>query len=258
MNRAYHKEREQLQNLVLEFADTFALDESELSSTDLVTNVIDTGDTMPIKQHPKRIPFALRDGVDRLVKEMLNQGVVTPSKSPWASPVVLVAKKDGSTHFCADYRHLNSVTKTDVFPLPRVDDSLDLLSNSQYFTTLDLAASYWQVLVDPKSHKKTAFVTHSGLFEFSVMPFGLKNVPVTFQRLMETVLSGLICNICLDYLDDIVVTGRTFAEHLQNLRKVFVRLRDANLRLKPLKCHLAMKKVEYLVFMSRVLALLLI
>ena len=134
------REQEQLQNLVLEFADIFALDESELSSTDLVTHVIDTGDTVPVKQHPRRIPFALRDRVDQLVKEMLDQGVVTPSKSPWASPVVLVAKKDGSTRFCVDYRRINSVTKTDVFPLPPVDDSLDQLSNSQYFTTLDLAA----------------------------------------------------------------------------------------------------------------------
>ena len=104
------------------------------------------------------------------------------------------------------------------------------------------------MLVDLKSREKKAFVTHSGLFEFSVMPFGLKNAPATFQRLMETALSGLILIVYLDYLDDIVVTGRTFAEHLQNLRKVFVRLHDANLHLKPLKCHLAMREVEYLGF----------
>ena len=150
--------------------------------------------------------------------------------------------------FCVDYRRLNAVTKTDVFPLPRVDDSLDQLSNSRYFTTLDLAAGYWQVLVEPKSREKTAFVTHSGLFEFSVMPFGLKNAPATFQRLMETVLSGLIRHVCLDYLDDIIVTGRTFEEHLANLHSVFLRLRDARLKLKPRKCFLAMKEVEYLGF----------
>ena len=102
------RECEQLQNLVLEFADIFALDQSELSSTDLVTHVIDTGDTVPIKQHPRRVPFALQDQVDQLVKEMLDQGVVTPSKSLWASRVVLVAKKDGSTRYCVDYRRLNS------------------------------------------------------------------------------------------------------------------------------------------------------
>ena len=239
-------EMEHLKSLVHEFADVFALGPTELGTTDLVTHVIDTGDNSPIKQPPRRIPFALRDKVDQLVKEMLDQGIVTPSKSPWSSPVVLVAKKDGTTRFCVDYRRLNAVTKTDVFPLPRVDDSLDQLSHSRYFTTLDLASGYWQVLVDPVSKEKTAFVTHSGLFEFSVMPFGLKNAPATFQRLMETVLAGLIRNVCLDYLDDIIITGRSFAEHLENLRKVLMRLREAGLRLKPSKCHFAMKEVEYL------------
>ena len=184
----------------VEFTDVFALDQSELGITDLVTHVIDTGDCAPIKQPPWRIPFALHEKVDHLVKEMLEQGVVTPSKSLWGSPVVLVAKKDGNTRICVDYQRLNAVTKSDVFPLPRVDDSLDQLANSTYFTTLDLAGGYWQVLVDPPSREKTAFVTHSGLFEFSVMPFGLKNAPATFQRLMETVLAGLIRNICLDIL----------------------------------------------------------
>lgn len=129
-----------------------------------------------------------------------------------------------------------TLTKTDVFPLLRVDDSLDQLS-----VTLDLAAGYWQVLVGPKSRENTAFVTHSGLFEFSVMPFGFKNAPATFQRLMETVLAGLIRKVRLDYLDDIIVTGRTFSEHLDNLHSVFLRLREAHLKLKPLKCFLVMR-----------------
>lgn len=240
------EQAQQLNGLVLEFCDIFAIDQSELGTTDVVTHVIDTGDSAPIKQPPRCIPFALREKVDQLVKEMLDQGVVTPSKSLWGSPVVLVAKKDGSTRFCIDYRRLNAATKPDVFPLPRVDDSLDQLSNSKYFTTLDLAAGYWQVLVDPPSREKTAFVTDSGLFEFSVMPFGLKNAPATFQRLMGTVLAGLIRDICLDYLDDIIVTGKNFNEHLANLHEVLTRLHEAGLRLKPPKCFFAMRKVEYL------------
>ena len=182
---------QQLKELIIEFTDVFALDQSELGTTDLVTHLIDIGDCAPIKQPPRRILFALREKVDHLVKELLEQGVVTPSKSPWGSPIVLVAKKYESTRFCVDYRRLNAVTKSDVYPLPRVDDSLDKLANSTYFTTLDLAAGYWQVLVDPPSREKTAFVTHSGLFEFPVMPFGLKNAPTTFQRLMETRASWL-------------------------------------------------------------------
>ena len=139
------------------------------------------------------------------------------------------AKKDGTTRFCVNYWQLKTVTKTDVFPLPRVDDSLDQLSQSHHFTTLDLASGYWQVLIDPASKEKTAFVTHSGLYEFSVMPFGLKNAPATFQRLMESVLAGLIRNVSLDYLDDIIITGRSFPEHLENIREVLTRLRETGL-----------------------------
>ena len=120
------------------------------------------------------------------------------------------------------------------------------------------AAGYWQVLVESKSRKKTAFVTHSGLFEFSVMPFGLKNALAMFQRLLETVHSGLIRKTCLDYLDDIIVLGRSFPEHLVNLHNVFLHLRNANLRLKPSKCYLGMKEVEYLGTVSLKLASLLI
>ena len=135
-------EEQQLRDLITEFSDVFALESSELGTTDCVTHVIDTGDHSPIKQHPRRIPFVLRSKDDQLVGEMLEQGIVTHSKSPWSSPVVLVTKKDGSTRFCVDYRQLNSLTKTDVFPLPRVDDSLDQLAHSRFFTKLDLASGY--------------------------------------------------------------------------------------------------------------------
>ena len=125
------------------------------------------------------------------MQEMLDNGVIVPSYSPWASPVVLVAKKDGSTHFCVDYRKLNSITKMDVYPLPWIDDSLDLLAECKYFTTLDLASDYWQVGMSQDSQEKTAFVTSDGLYKFTVMPFGLCNAPATFQRLMESVLTGV-------------------------------------------------------------------
>ena len=220
----------------------FALDETELCSTDWVTHSIDTGDQHPIRQPPRRIPYALRKKVEEMVGKMLDRGVIQPSRSPWGSPIVLVAKKDSSTCFCVDYRRLNAVTKMDVYPLPRIDDSLDLLAGSKYFSTLDLASGYWQVGMDRKSQKKTAFVTHSGLYEFQVMPFGLCNAPATFQRLMEAVLVGLAHNVCVVYLDNILVMGATFEEHLDNLSSVLTRLREAGLRLKPAKCHL----VEFL------------
>ena len=181
-----------------------------------------------------------------MVEDMLTQNVIQLSHSPWASPVVLVKKKDGSMRFCVDYRCLNSVTKRDVHPLPRIDDTLDVLSGARYFTTLDLASGYWQVAMDPNDKEKTAFITHSGLFEFSVMPFGLCNAPATFQRLMETVLEGLARKQCFVYYDDILVISSTWEEHLQNLELVIERLKKAGLRLKPKKCAFARQKVTYL------------
>ena len=163
-----------------QYADVFALDSSELGSTDIVTHTIDTADHPPIHQQARRTPFALRDQIDEIVRGMLEQGVIEPSQSPWASPVVLVKKRDGSYRFCVDYRRLNSITKMDVFPLPRIDDTLDLLSKAKFFTTLDLASGYCQVKMHPESREKMAFATWSGLYQFVVMPFGLCNAPATF------------------------------------------------------------------------------
>ena len=134
----------------------------------------------------------------------------------------------------------------DSFPMPRVDDSLDLLANTAYFSSLDSASGYWQVGMAPDSQQKTAFCSHSGHYEFTVMPFGLCNAPATVQRLMETVLAGLAWERCIVYLDDILVVVRTFEEHLKNLHEVFERLRQFGLRLKPSKCHLAKCQVTYL------------
>ena len=135
------------------------------------------------------------------------------------------------------------MTKQDVFPLPHIDDSLDLLASPRHFSSLDLASGYWQVGMDSASQEKTAFTTHSGLYEFTVMPFGLCNAPATFQRLMEGVLAGLAREKCLICLDDVLVMGRTFTEHLSNLREVFNRLSAVGLKLKPAKCRLVRKQV---------------
>ena len=188
----------------------------------------------------------LKDTIDKEVTKMLQQGIVQPSTSPWSSPVVMVKKRDGTWRFCIDYRKLNAVTHQDAYPLPRIDETLDSLAGSTYFTTLDLAAGYWQVGIEECDKEKTAFSTRRGHFEFNVMPFGLTNAPATFQCLMECVLAGLTGEQCLIYLDDIIVFSSTFDEHLQRLANVFAALRGAGLKLKPSKCFFAQKEVHYL------------
>ena len=178
----------------------------------MVMMSIKTGDAKPKRQQARRIPFALRQEVVRKLKEMLEQNVIRPSRSPWASPIVLVRKKDGTMRFCVDYRNLNAVTTPDKFPLPRIDDLLDQLGKSRYFTTLDLAAGYWQIRMDEKSVEKTAFATHQGLYEFRVMPFRLMNAPSVLQRLMQEVLDGSNPEDGLRfvevYIDDVLVFSR--------------------------------------------------
>ncbi|KRZ50459.1 Retrovirus-related Pol polyprotein from transposon 17.6 [Trichinella nativa] len=192
--------------------------------TSLVTHRIETGEARPIKQPPRRLPVSQRSVMERLVGQMLESGVIEPASGPWSSPVVVVRKKDGSPRFCVDYRRLNAVTRVDAQPLPRIDDTLDALAGSQWFSTLDLASGYWQVEVAEPDREKTAYSTPMGLFQFRVMPFGLCNAPATFQRLMENALRGLTIKGCLVYLDDIIVYGRTEEEHLERLAKVLHRL----------------------------------
>ena len=174
---------------------------------------------------------------EECVTDMLTGGQIEASDSPWLSPVVLVTKKDGGGgRFCVDYRRLNDVTVKDAYPLPRIDDTLDMLAGKQWFSTLDLASGYWQVSLSQEARIKTAFATHSGLFQFRVMPFGLCNAPATFELLMDRVLQGLRWSRCLVYLDDNISFGSTFDDALASLTLIFERLRSYGLQLKSTKC----------------------
>ena len=156
------------------------------------------------------------------VQQMLSSNVIRPSNSPWASPVVMVRKKDGSLRFCVDFRQLNAATVKDAHPLPRIDDLLNALHGAKWFSTLDLKCGYWQVPITEQDKAKTAFRTSSGqLFEFNQVPFGLCNAPATFSRLMDRFLAGLHWETCLFYLDHIIIFSSTWEEHLARLRQVF-------------------------------------
>jgi transposase InsO family protein len=180
------------------------------------------------------------------LKKMLDAKVIEPSNSEWASAPVLVRKRDGKVRWCIDYRALNSVTVKDVFPLPLVEDCLDTLAGNIWFSKLDANSAYWQVRINEKDRKKTAFITKYGLFHFVKMAFGLCNAPATYARIMNLVLRGLTWDIVLAFLDDILVLGKSYSEHLTNLASVFSRFREYGLKLKPNKCELFQKKVEFL------------
>jgi len=177
---------------------------------------------------------------------MLEAGVIKRSSSPWTSPVVIVPKPDGSKRFCIDYRKLNSYTKKDNHPIPRIDDLLDAFTGAKWFTTLDLAAGYWQIPMKEEDIEKTAFITQDGTYEFTVMPFGLCNAPATFQRMMNLIFEDMLFRNIKVYLDDCNIYSKTFEQHLKDLEEVFIRLRNAGLKLKPTKCHFCHQEIKFL------------
>ena len=200
----------------------------------------------PCNLPPYRYAPARRQIIEENLQEMLSQDIIVPSNSPWASPVVLAPKKDGTLRFCVDYRKLNALTIRDAYPIPRIDGTLDSLQEATFFSTLDLRTGYWQVEMDEKSSEKTDFITHKGLYEFKVMPYGLTNAPATFQRLMDIVLAGLKWQCCLVYIDDVIIYSPSFEQHLKELKKVFEALHAANLTLKASKCHFCRRETKYL------------
>src|SRR6266508_3224241 len=177
---------------------------------------------------------------------MLKDEIIKKSKSPWASSVVLVSKKDGSIRFYVDYKKTNAITIVDAHSLPIINDTVDKIGGKKYYTSIDLASEYWQVEVDKNSQDITAFVTPWGLYQFNVMPFELTNTPATFQRLMNYVLHDYLNDFVVVYLDDILVCSNTFDEHINHLRKVFIKLREANLVIKLKKCKFGQRKIKFL------------
>ena len=239
--------RKQALDLIAEYESIFALEDMEMGQTDLVKHHIQLNDYTPFKERYRRIPPHQYEEVRKLLQQMLQLGAIRRSNSPWASAIVLVKKKDGTLRFCIDLRKLNARTIKDAYALPRIEESLDSLNGARWFSSVDLKSGYWQVELDEESKPLTAFTCGPlGFFECEFMPFGLTNAPATFQRLMESCLGELHLNWCIIYLDDVIIFSKTPEEHLERLRGVFERLKQAGLKLKPSKCHFFQREIQYL------------
>lgn len=240
-------EKERLTALLSEYDDVFQKPNQPLGATNILKHKIKlVENAKPFRSCPYRMNPHHRSEVSKQLQEMLDQGICRESESPFASPVILVRKSDGSLRFVVDMRKLNDITVKDCYPLMRIDDALDNLGGARYFATLDLQSGYWQVELDEASKPLTAFVTDQGLFEFNRMPFGLCNAPSTFSRAMSRAMKGILWSEVLIYLDDVIVFARTFDEYLSRLQNVFDRLRAANLKLKSQKCKFGQEKVTFL------------
>ena len=240
------EQRAKVRALLVRHRGILSTGDHDIGRTNLVEHRIDTGDARPIRQPLRRQTFEHTKFIREETDEMLRHGIIEPAASPWASNVVLVKKKDGTLRFCVDYRRLNAVTYKDSYPLPLIDNCLNALSGSSWYSTLDLRSGYYNIPIAEEDRDKSAFITQGGCFRFTVMPFGLTCAPSVFQRLMDIVLCGLSYMTCLVYLDDVIVFGRSFDEQLERLEQVFDRLAHANLKLKPSKCSLCQRSVDFL------------
>ena len=238
----------QIQELLCKYHDVFALTDSELGDTDIVTHSIDTGNAPPVRASPRRLPYVLRKELEKEMEALLETGCIEPSSSPYSSPLVLVRKKSGGLRVCVDYRAVNKNTVPDRYPIPRIDELMDMVGKrkAKIFSSLDLMKGYHQVRMEEGSKVKTAFTCHLGHYQYQRMPFGLTNAPATFQRLMGKLFGGQNWDFVFVYLDDILVASQSMEEHLSHLEKVAMRIQEAGLRLRPEKCLFATERIEYL------------
>jgi hypothetical protein len=236
--------RKRLRGIFIDYPEVWA--GGALGETTIVEHSIELDTPYPIIQRPRRVPMDKQQVVDKELEDMIEKGVIRPSKSSYAQEIVLVKKKDGAWRFCIDYRLLNKHTILDKHPLPRIQDLLRSIKGSKFFIALDLRAGYWQISMAERSIHLTAFRTHRGLFEWLRMPFGLVNAPASFQRLMEIVLGDLRWDGVLVYLDDVLLHSATEEGTLNLLDTVFKRFQSAKLTIKMTKCSFFPTYIEYL------------
>ncbi|RUS69253.1 hypothetical protein EGW08_022986 [Elysia chlorotica] len=236
-----YDQNQEIQLLVEKFSDIFS---DRPGDTNLAEHRIDLTSDVPVRQTPYAVPFALRSSLRKELQQMEDLGIIRKSNSPYASPVVVVKKKDGSNRICIDFRRLNSITVTDPQPVPSPAESFLGMSEDKYFSKLDLTKGYHQIRVRPSDVHKTAFVTMGQHYEFLRMPFGMVNSGMTMTRAVRRLLEGM--DNVVDYIDDLLVHTKTWEEHLQVLEELFKRLKAANLVARPTKCELGATQVDFL------------
>lgn len=241
-----------MEKVMEQYSDVFYLKGDQLTVTNAAMHEIETTTNIPINKRQYRFPESTKKQINDEIEEMERQGIIKPSKSPWNAPVLCIPKKDldaeGNKKYrvVVDFRDLNLITKPFVYPIPLINDILDSLGDSKYFSTIDLKSGFYQVPINPKDAAKTAFSTPKGHFEFTRMPMGLRNSPSTFQKLMNSVLYEINGIKTIVYLDDIIVFGRTIEEHNANLVKVLEALRKHNLKMEPTKCQILKSELKFL------------
>ncbi|KAG6452887.1 hypothetical protein O3G_MSEX007851 [Manduca sexta] len=237
-----------LQKLLAEYKDCFSSSLKDLGFTTASEMIIELEDSQPVVYRPYRMPHSERCLVRDMIQEMIDSGIIRESCSPYASPIVIVKKKTGDKRLCVDYRALNRKTKKDHYPLPRIEDQLDLLAGNNMFISLDLASGYYQIPLTESSRSKTAFVTQDGQYEYNRMPFGLVNAPSVFQRTMNKILAEAKIKYALIYMDDILIPCKDFDEGFNRLKEVFDLLRKGGLTLKLSKCRFFFDEIDFLGF----------
>ena len=250
-NHLNNEERHKLDMFLRKNKATFYQEGQVLTTTNAVKHNIVTTSDKPVYSKIYRYPKAHEKEIETQMKDMLVQGIIRPSKSPYNSPLWIVPKKldnEGKRKWriVIDYRNLNNITVEDKFPMPNIDSLFDKLGRAQYFSTIDLAKGFHQIRMEERDIQKTAFSTPMGHYEFIRMPFGLKNAPATFQRMMNHVLSDYINKICVIYMDDILVFSSSLDEHLNSLTKIFSVLNEYNLKVQMNKCNFLARETQFL------------
>lgn len=245
-NHLTEEQKSQVISLLNNYKSVFAQDITELGQCGIIQHEIHLTDPVPTRQKPYRVPYHLKNEMRKQINTLLEAGIIQPSKSSFAAPVLLVKKGDDSYRLVADLRKLNSKTVPDNFPLPNLNEMIDTLAGAKYFTTMDLTSGFHQMLLHPNSTHLTGITTEFGLFEYKRLPFGLRNASSSFQRLMSIVLDGLSDLQVGVYIDDICIAACSFQQHLHRLELVLQRLLAANLKVKPSKCAFLQFEISFL------------